>query len=132
MYTDETVLNYGKYKGKMIKDVPKDYLVNVHITGGDEHAELKEYIEANLDKLPGLTMLSWFKKKRDVMVTFICNKRTFPTKKTAMDSIIKPTSKNQKKAPIRAYECPKCSGWHLTSMPIELFKEIKNNKPLQD
>lgn len=126
MYTEDTLLTYGKYKGKMIKEIPKDYLVNVHITGGEEHAALKEYIEANLDKFPGLTMLSWFNKKKDVTVQFICDKRTYPTKKSAMDSIIKPKSKQQKKKPIRAYECEKCSGWHLTSMPIETFKSIKN------
>lgn len=123
MYTEDTVLSYGKYKGKMIKDIPKDYMINVHITGGEEHAELKKYIEANLDKYPGLPFLSWFNKKSYVMVTLKCTKRTYPTKKSAMDSIVKPKSKTDKKAPIRAYECPICSGWHLTSKPDRRFEK---------
>lgn len=122
MYTEDTVLDYGKYKGKKIKDIPKDYMVNVHITGGEEHAELKKYIEANLYKYPGLTHLSWFNKKSDVMVQFKCTKRTFPTKKSAMDSIVKPISMPKKPIPIRAYECEICSGWHLTSKEHTRFK----------
>lgn len=121
MYTDETILDYGKYRNKKIKDIPKDYFVNVFITGGDQHVELKKYIEANLDKFPGLTMLAWFDKKQDVMVQFKCNKRTYPTKKSAMDSIVAPTTKSSRPVPIRAYECPECSGWHLTSKPDKRF-----------
>lgn len=121
MYTEETVLTYGRYTGKMIKDVPVDYLINVFKTGGDEHAALKEYMEANADKYPGLTLIGWFKSKRNVMVDFKCIKRTFPTKKTAMDSIANPKSKQKGKRPIRAYECPVCSGWHLTSKPDPRF-----------
>jgi uncharacterized protein (DUF3820 family)/uncharacterized protein YlaI len=123
MYTDETVLDYGKYKGKMLKDIPKDYFVNVYISGGDEHAKLKMYIEANLQKFPGLTTIAWFNKKQDVMVEFKCNKRTYPTKKSAMDSIVIPKTKSNRPVPIRAYECPECSGWHLTSKEYERVKK---------
>lgn len=131
MYTDETLMPKGKYRLTKLKDVPANYLWTIWVcNGGGTDPHLKEYIKANLDRIreeKDVTIL------RDTeMVTFICEKRTYATRKAAMESIIKPTSKTQKKAPIRAYECPKCSGWHLTSMPIELFKEIKNNKPLQD
>lgn len=122
MYTDETILTYGSHKGKALKDIPKDYFVNVFKSGGDEHTDLKEYIEANIDKFPGLQFIGWFKKKSSVMVQFKCDKRTFPTKKEAMISIVKPKSKTNKPIPIRAYECPECSGWHLTSKPDKRFE----------
>lgn len=122
MYTDETVLNYGKYKGKMIKDIPKDYFVNVFKTARYQQPELTEYIQANLYKFPDLTLIAWFNRKSDVLVQFKCNKRTYPTKKSAMDSIVKPKSKTDKKVPIRAYECKVCSGWHLTSKPDRRFQ----------
>ncbi len=129
MYTDETVLDYGKYKNKKLKDIPSDYFINVCKTGGNEHTELKKYIEENIGRFPGISIFVF--KHTNEFVPFICEKRTYPTKKAAMDSIAQPT-KQQKKKPIRAYECEKCSGWHLTSMPIELFKEIKKNNPLQE
>jgi uncharacterized protein (DUF3820 family) len=120
MYTDETVLDYGKYKGKKLKDIPRQYFVNTYRSGGDDHAALKEYIEVNKDKFPALTIL-FLKNSAAPPVTFICNKRTYPTKRAAMDSIVKPTSAPKKPVPIRAYECPECSGWHLTSKPDKRF-----------
>ncbi|MCX6755524.1 MAG: hypothetical protein NT068_03255 [Candidatus Nomurabacteria bacterium] len=32
------------------------------------------------------------------------------------------------KKPIRSYECEKCSAWHLTSMPYEVWKELEKNQ----
>jgi hypothetical protein len=121
MYTDETKLKYGKYRNTMIKDIPKEYLVNAFKTGGNEHDELKGYIESNIELFPGLAMVAWVKKKMNCQITYKCAKRTFPTKKDAMDSIVKPKSKTNKPIPIRAYECPECSGWHLTSKPDKRF-----------
>jgi uncharacterized protein (DUF3820 family)/uncharacterized protein YlaI len=122
MYTDETVLDYGKYKGKALKDIPKQYFVNTYRSGGDDHAALKEYIEANKEMFPELAIY-FLKNSATPLVTFICDKRTYPTKKAAIDSIVKPTSKTSKPVPIRAYECPDCSGWHLTSKPDKRFEK---------
>lgn len=117
MYTEDTVLDYGSYRGMKIKDVPKRYLVNIYRTGGREHEKLKEWVNTNIDKFPILKL----ENKGGEFVTFICDKRTYPTKKAAMDSIVKPMSKNHKPVPIRAYECEICSGWHLTSKPDRRF-----------
>lgn len=117
MYTEETVLNYGSCKGMKIKDVPRRYLINIYRSGGKEHDKLKEWISANIDNFPTLKL----ENMRGEFVPFICDKRTFATKKAAMDSIVKPKSKNHKPVPIRAYECDICSGWHLTSKPDRRF-----------
>lgn len=121
MYTDETVLDYGKYKGKKLKDIPNQYFINIYRSGDDNHVALKEYIETNKERFH-ILVLHFIKKDLSPPVTFICEKRTYPTKKAAMDSIVKPISKPKKPVPIRAYECPECSGWHLTSKEIEKFK----------
>lgn len=121
MYTDETILDYGGYKNTRIKDIPKIYLINVYRSGGKEHEKLIEYIQANIEKFP---ILALYVKKGGPVVTFKCDKRTFPTKKDAMESIVKPKTKTKNKsAPIRAYECPDCSMWHLTSKPDRRFDE---------
>lgn len=117
MYTEDTVLNYGSYRGKMIKDLPTEYIINVYKTGGKEHSKLKEYIGDNISKYAALILYTHNKEP----VPFKCEKRTYPTKKAAMDSIVKSKSKTDKKVPIRAYECDTCSGWHLTSKPDRRF-----------
>jgi hypothetical protein len=121
MYTDETILSYGRYKDKMLKDIPREYFINVYKSAGEEHAVLKQYVDANKEKYPELAIF-FLRNNAVPPVTFICNKRTYPTRKAAMDSIVKPTSKPKRPVPIRAYECPECSGWHLTSKEIEKFK----------
>lgn len=119
MYTEDTVLNYGSYKNTRIKDIPKVYLINVFRSGGREHEKLIEWIQANIDKFP---ILALYAKKGGSVVTFKCDKRTFPTKRDAMESIVKPPTKTKNKPiPIRAYECPICSMWHLTSKPDRRF-----------
>jgi uncharacterized protein YlaI len=45
----------------------------------------------------------------------------------AMEAIVKNPRKNkngeERKQPIRAYECRNCSGWHLTSKTVEEYKQ---------
>lgn len=121
MYTEDTVLDYGGYKNTRIKDLPSIYMINVYRSGGKEHEKLIEYIQANIEKFPILALYA--KKGGKAIVTFKCDKRTFPTKKDAMESIVKPPTKTRNKPiPIRAYECPICSGYHLTSKPDRRFQ----------
>lgn len=119
MFTDDTILSFGKYKAYRLRDVPAFYLINLHKNGGGIDPDLRKYINDNIDSIRARFLDFPEPINR---VTFICEKRTFPTKKDAMDSIKKP-AKQDKKRPIRAYECPKCSGWHLTSKEVEEYKK---------
>jgi hypothetical protein len=56
-----------------------------------------------------------------------CKKAYFATQEMAMLKIaeIKNTGKIRNgKIPHRAYHCKKCNGFHLTSMPLKIFKKI--------
>lgn len=66
------------------------------------------------------------------LIKFKCEKKTYATKSLARESLkrIREEEGNNKK-PIRSYECPYCSGWHLTSIPIEGFEEEKEEEEVE-
>ena len=49
-YTDETIMPFGKYKGRMMANVPADYLLWVRLQDWVSNEMLK-YINDNLDAL---------------------------------------------------------------------------------
>ena len=118
MYTEETILTFGKYKFHRLGIIPESYLLNLYNNNKStiDNQELMEYIERNyLDKL---------KNKPQVKVVpeiIRCEKLTYPTEKDAKYEIRRIRDREQKnsKKPVRAYECDDCGGWHLTSIPFE-------------
>lgn len=46
-YDDQTIMPWGKHKGKHLKDVPAGYLL--HIYEGLNKGPLRDYIEENMD-----------------------------------------------------------------------------------
>lgn len=50
-YTDNTVLNFGKYKGRTVGNVPATYLLYIYDNGYYMPAELRAYINANMQHL---------------------------------------------------------------------------------
>lgn len=49
-YTDKWIMPFGKHKGKMLSQVPADYLLWLHDNGCSD-PKLKAYIVENLDSL---------------------------------------------------------------------------------
>ncbi|WPU91842.1 DUF3820 family protein [Mucilaginibacter sabulilitoris] len=47
MYTDNTLMPWGKHKGVALANVPDDYLKWLYAEG-KAHGDLKRYIEGNL------------------------------------------------------------------------------------
>lgn len=45
----DATMPFGKHKGKLLKDVPSDYLLWVYENKDDLYGDLKAYIEDNLD-----------------------------------------------------------------------------------
>lgn len=65
-----------------------------------------------------------------------CNKATYPSKEEAREKLkeiqAEPPKENAKRnrrgkplKPRRAYFCPRCEGWHLTSMSVAKAQAIK-------
>lgn len=123
MYTDDSILPRGKFKFRRLKDVPIKYLEGLAKSkGGGFDPELIKYIAENIDRIR-----EGFPKLVPVipLVPFICEKKTYPTQADAKRALAKiRTDEGEHKKPIRTYECEKCSGWHLTSKPIEEYKKL--------
>lgn len=125
MYTDKTPLTFGKYKFVQLCRVPAEYLLNIYNAKNSKDKELIEYIENNLEKIKarqeGKIITPELKK--------VCEKITYVSEKDAKYEINKIREKEQEhKKPVRAYECVKCSGWHLTSIPFEQWEKVTDKK----
>lgn len=59
----------------------------------------------------------------------ICHKKAYLSKKEAK-AVVKSIARHSRrdKKPKRAYQCPRCGNWHLTSMSIEEYRT--NNQPI--
>lgn len=138
MFTDDTLLTFGKYKFVRLCRVPPEYLLAIHknktalsrevmleipsATG----KELLEYIEANLERIQA-------RQRGEIdapEIELTCEKLPFPNEKAAKAEIrrIQAREQENQKKPVRAYECEKCSAWHLTSITIEVWKNKPNDK----
>ena len=124
MYSHISILTFGKYKLKKLRDIPASYFLKLYKDLGvmKNNVELKEYIESNLDILKdeekGL-------KSRQVVKPepIRCEKITFATEKIAKSRLREINdARGDNKKPVRAYECDICGGWHHTSMPLDEFK----------
>lgn len=125
VYTDHTVLLSGKWKYRKLYEVSADYLLTVYQNrNGVQDKALIAYIEKNLDRIKakkeGIPYIPEEEPKNET----VCTKRQYPTKQAARDALrqIREAPGDHKK-PIRSYECPDCSAWHHTSLPIEIWKE---------
>jgi hypothetical protein len=114
MFTDETILTFGKYKFTKLGKVPAEFLIrqfdNKQFFG---NLEFKEYLELNIERI---------RTKQTELHTEIieqeniCDKFVYASEKIAKQSLRDINQVQQKhKKPVRAYECDKCGGWHLTS-----------------
>ena len=124
MYTDETILTFGRYKFTRLCRVPPEYLLTfLH----DNHTsrELHEYVNANHER-------SIARKKGVVPTPQLerpCEKIMYYSIKEAKERLRVISNQPQfHKKPIRAYECGCCGGWHLTSIPLDDWKKLNQIK----
>jgi uncharacterized protein (DUF3820 family) len=119
MYNDNTPYPIGRYKFTALCRIPAEYLYNLYVNKSYYNKELKEYIETNIESI--------IQRKEGIITappfTFPCDKITYTSESDAKRVLksIREQEQSHKK-PIRAYECNKCGGWHLTSKTIEEYK----------
>jgi len=123
MYSDNTILPYGKYKFMRLCHLPSDYLLRVYSNPCQHDRELHAYIAAHLEKIRAEVgckiPYKAFKK--------VCEKRAFSCERSARSALktVHHHSKEQKK-PVRCYKCIECEAWHLTSMPYGNWKRTQS------
>ena len=112
MYTDDTILPYGKFAFTALSRIPAAYLLNIYATKNKTDKYLFEYVENNLQRI---------KDRKEGIIKppqlhFPCDKKVYLSKKEANIAIafISEVSKRDK-VPVRSYLCDKCGQWHLTS-----------------
>ena len=116
-YTDSTLLLSGPYKFTAVCRVPPQYLLSILDKKKFKDKALKAYVRNNLElikarnegraPIPQLTEVK-------------CEKVTFMSRGEAKKELKRIAKVKQKeRKPVREYQCKKCHGWHLTSIPIE-------------
>lgn len=133
MYTDNTILTWGKHKFTKICRIPADYLLKFDESNCPDK-ELLIYIEKNKDVIiarsvsnlapPPLELDYKLSGKNLKIVCPDTQKFIFITEKEAKAEVTRILKLNQSnKKPVRAYECIKCGGWHLTSISFEEYEK---------
>lgn len=128
-YSDTTLLTTGKYKFVALCRIPPKYLLDIYNkenrNGKYPDQELIAYIEKNLERLKA----KHTGKEVAPKLERVCEKFVYPSRKDAKIELKKIRKIIQEhKKPIREYECDKCGGWHLTSIPYEVWKQMNKQK----
>lgn len=133
MYTDNSILTWGKHKFTKLCRIPADYLLRLTDCNCPDN-ELLKYIEFNKDAIiarnegivdtPEVELGFKFVGNRVKIICPDTEKIIFISEKDAKNEIqrIMNLTQTQKK-PVRAYECTKCGGWHLTSISYEEYEK---------
>lgn len=144
-YTSDSAISLNGKRirlGKLsVWDLLKQY--RKHRKRTDDNIDWKfiDYVKSNLGKfydqakysgkqglMDSITSLGFVpkQKSRTEILQEICGKVIYQSKSAAKTALkdIRVTKQNHRK-PIRSYECEKCGFWHHTSMPIEVWNQMK-------
>ena len=116
MYTDNTMLTYGKYRFVSLSQVPASYLLKIYTTDNKTDLELYAYVCYNIERIKARPQVPFIKKP----LPSRCNKISYCSEKEAKFHLKQIAEREQDhRKPTRAYECSTCGGWHLTAIPYE-------------
>lgn len=142
-YTDDTILDFGEYKGVRLCRVPAEYLYGFFRQNRFPNPEIKKYIIANIwlirkkvnGSIPSLPVIyeeiaeeQPTKKEKEDADKRPCVKYTYGSEAIANEVLRKiKRAKHTYNAPrpIRSYLCKHCGAWHLTSAPFQPIKELR-------
>lgn len=148
-YNDSTMLASGPYKFTSLGKIPAKWLIKIYNQDKEASCILKKgkfgkhpdrkliaYIEKNLESIKKRRGQHTAKEDTGFghktrpggggVKQLTCNetgKLVYVSEKEAKDELILIKQSDSEKKPVRAYECEKCGGWHLTSIPYEVRKK---------
>lgn len=110
-YNDTSVLTQGKYKYIPLKEIDAEHLLKLYKNGCNGDKALRKYIEDNYEAIGTRVGVSVDRSSPT------CTKKSYIDKKAANAHIkwIQNTNK-ESYVPVRAYQCDKCTSWHITSI----------------
>ncbi len=129
---DNSIIIFGKYKGKKISTLPTTYLMGLYGTfkSNNEYPPLVTYLKEflNIKEVPkqiakivkdveeksSIIIIKQFRNKTEMFCT-VENKIMYATEKDAKTELRRIANTDSPKKPIRSYECNSCGGFHLTS-----------------
>ena len=108
-YNDKTILTGGKFKFIELGRADPSLLIEIFESKNKGNISLFKYVEKNLESIRE-------RLNKNPEEQSDCKKVKYVSREVAV-SHIKWISKNSKneKVPVRAYECDKCTSWHITS-----------------
>lgn len=122
LYTDDTPLLWGEYKFIRLSRIPAQYLLSLHKNGKTHDKALLRYVDENKENLK----LRLVGDTPTPAPSIPCEKRIYLTDIEAKKEIKRILKlKQNRKKPIRTYECETCNGWHLTSLPLKVWLRRK-------
>lgn len=122
MYTDDTILRWGRYKKMKLGIVPPWYLLRLYKLKRYFNEEFREYIETNIQKIWN-RLQEWNARNAKE-----CAKICYSSKKEAKRNlkIVRSEIPHGEKKPVAYYKCKGCNAWHLTSMEKEKWLSDKD------
>ena len=124
MYTEESILRYGKYRSYRLADVPKEYLYQVFVSKIFPDKAFVEYLETNKERFGFFIEKKSGKAPQPRKKKWTCDKVAYPTEQWARQAIdlIQRHPRGPKRGRRRCYYCEHCGLWHLTSMSLEAWQ----------
>lgn len=128
VYTDDTILTWGKYKFTRLKNIPASWLVSKHNNNGIHDRVLVQWVADNLERLKERAEQEIGKKFHKVIAPPpVCDKYQYASEEQAKKHLREIHNKGKNSEghvlPIRAYKCNECPFWHLTSKEFGNFAE---------
>jgi hypothetical protein len=121
---DNSILEFGKYRGKKISTLSTVYLNGLYgsFKTNGEQPELVKYLEKYFNILqvpskiekPSIITIKQVRNKTEMFCN-IENKIMYVTEKDAKSELRRIANTDSPKKPIKTYECNSCGGFHLTS-----------------
>lgn len=119
-YSDNFILNFGKYKGYKIKDISYEYFNQLY----KEFYKLPPTNKITEEFLLFIQNKFHFLPRNYILKQTKCDKKLFATERIAKQRLQEVLNKKDhiEKKPIRVYECKECGAWHFTSMEKEIYE----------